>query len=280
VKRELDSGKTAAAAGQAEKSLAVLYFENPSGAKEDEYFRDGMTEDIITELSKVKGRRVFPRATVLPFRGKALTAPEIGRQLGARHVLTGSVRRSGNRLRITAQLIDADGDYPVWAERYDREMQDVFEVQDEMARKIAHALRVTLSPQEERAIARKPTESLQAYDYYLRGLSYARRLTAADLEFAVQMYEKAIAFDSDFALAHAALANACGLLSEWHGEHREWLERGTAACERALAFQPDLPEGLGALAPFIPGIRRNLPARLSHSPRVGHCLGCLPRRRT
>jgi len=248
VKRELESGKTAAGTGQAEKSLAVLYFENLSGAKEDEYFRDGMTEDIITELSKVKGLRVFPRATVLPFRDKALTAPEIGRQLGAPHVLTGSVRRAGNRLRITAQLIDASGDFPVWAERYDREMKDVFEVQDEMARKIAEALRVTLSPQEERAIARKPTESLQAYDYYLRGLNYARRLTAADLEFAIQMYEKGIAFDPNFALARAALANACGLLYEWHGEKPEWLDRATAACDSALALQPDLPEALAARA--------------------------------
>jgi TolB-like protein/Flp pilus assembly protein TadD len=246
VHRELESGKTAA--GAAEKSLAVLYFENLSGAKEDEYFRDGMTEDIITELSKVKGLRVFPRATVLPFRDKSLTAPDIGRQLGARHVLTGSVRRAGNRLRITAQLIDASGDYPVWAERYDREMQDVFEVQDEMARKIAEALRVTLSPQEERAIAHKPTESLQAYDYYLRGLNYARRLTSADLEFAIQMYEKAITFDPNFALARAALANASALLYEWHGEDPEWLGRGTAACEAALALQPDLPEALAARA--------------------------------
>src|SRR4029078_11161574 len=135
----------------------------------------GVTEDIITDLSKIKGLKIFSRSTVLSYRDKNVTPVEIGRQLKAAFVLTGSMRRAGIRLRINAQLVDTATDFPVWSERYDREMKDVFEIQDELARNIAEALRVTLSPQEEQALAVKPTGDLQAYDLFLRGKSYARR---------------------------------------------------------------------------------------------------------
>ncbi len=249
LKREIDSGRaTAAGTVSVQKSVAVLYFENLSGAKEDEYFRDGMTEDIITELWKVRELRVFPRATVLAYRDKPVTGPQVGQQLGAAYVLVGSLRRAGNRLRITAQLVETRTDHPVWAERYDRELKDVFEVQDEIARSITQALRITLSPQEEKAITHKPTENLQAYDYFLRGRSYARRETRSDLDFALQMYEHAIMLDPEFALAHAGIAHACGTVYEWHERHERWIERGLAACERALALDPHLAEGLCARA--------------------------------
>ncbi len=248
LKRDLDSGRAAATATLAEKSVAVLYFENLSGAKEDEYFRDGMTEDVITELSKVKDLRVFPRAAVVDYRDKPVKAPEVGRQLNAAYLLGGSLRRAGNRLRITAQLVDTRTGHSVWAERYDRELKDVFEVQDEIARSITQALRITLSPQEEKAIARKPTENPQAYDSYLRGRSYARRVTRQDLEFAVQMYERAIALDRSFALAHAGLANVCGLFYEWHEHDPAWIEKGRAACEQALVLEPQLADALAARA--------------------------------
>jgi serine/threonine protein kinase len=152
LRRDIDLGrkKTAAEAATpdplAERSVAVLFFENLSGVKEDEYFRDGITEDIITELSKIKGLNIFSRATVLAYRDKPVTPAQIGQQLRATCVLTGSLRRAGNRLRINAQLVDTRTDFPLWSERYDREMQDAFEVQDEIARKIADALRVTLAP--------------------------------------------------------------------------------------------------------------------------------------
>jgi non-specific serine/threonine protein kinase len=139
---ELLSGS--APAKEAEKSLAVLYFENLSGGKEDEYFRDGMTEDVITELSKIGKLGVFPRAAVLPYRDQAVTGQQIGQELNADYMLTGSVRRAGSRLRITAQLVQTRTGQSVWAERYDREMKDVFEVQDEIAMNIAQALRITL----------------------------------------------------------------------------------------------------------------------------------------
>ncbi|MGH7839139.1 MAG: protein kinase domain-containing protein, partial [Candidatus Binataceae bacterium] len=174
------------------KSVAVLYFENLSGAKEDEYLRDGITEDVITELSKIRGLNTFSRPTVLAFRDKPITPAQIGQQLGASYVLTGTLRRSGARLRISTQLVDTHTDFPLWSERFDREMKDVFEIQDEMARKIAEALRVTLSPQELEALADKPTENPQAYDLYLRGKRYARRLTRQDVEFALQMFENAV----------------------------------------------------------------------------------------
>jgi len=258
LKRDLDSGGRRAAAGgdsrngvagkQEEKSLAVLYFENLSGVKEDEYFRDGITEDIITELSKIKGLNIFSRPTVLAFRDKQVTPAQIGQRLKAAYVLTGSLRRAGNRLRINAQLIDTHTDFPLWSERYDREMKDVFEVQDEIARKIAQALRITLSPQEQQAIATKPTEDLQAYDLYLRGKSYARRLTRQDLEFALQMFENAVAQDPGFALGYASIANVCAQNYYHYLRETSWIGRAMAASQRAVALQPDQPEVLVAQA--------------------------------
>jgi non-specific serine/threonine protein kinase len=250
LRRDLDSGRRAVdsreprpvAARTPERSIAVLYFENLSGVKEDEYFRDGITEDIITELSKIRGLNIFSRPTVLAYRDRPVTPAQIGQQLGAGYALTGSLRRAGNRLRINAQLVDTRTDFPMWSERYDREMQDIFEVQDEIARKIAEALRVTLSPQEQAALARKPTDNLQAYDLYLRGKSYARRLTRQDLKFALQMFENAVAQDPNFALARAALANVCALYYVNFEREQAWMERAVAAAQRASALQPELPE--------------------------------------
>jgi serine/threonine protein kinase len=168
LRRDTDPGrKTAASAGpdtSAERSVAVLYFENLSGVKEDEYFRDGITEDIITELSKIKGLNIFSRATVLAYRDKPVTPAQISQQLRATCVLTGSLRRAGNRLRINAQLVDTRTDFPLWSERYDREMHDAFEVQDEIARNIAEALRITLAPEGQVPLAAKPTDNLPAHD--------------------------------------------------------------------------------------------------------------------
>jgi serine/threonine protein kinase/Tfp pilus assembly protein PilF len=253
LKRDIESGKRRAAEKSdgrgggnrpAEKSVAVLFFENLSGAKEDEYFRDGITEDIITELSKIRGLNIFSRPTVLAYRDRPVTPGQIGQQLGAAYVLAGSLRRAGSRLRINAQLVDTHTDFPHWSERYDREMKDVFEVQDEIARKIAEALRVTLTPQEEAALAAKPTENLQAYDLYLRGKSYARRQTRQDFDFALQMFENAVVLDPDFALAHAAIANVCAQTHFLYDTRPVWLERAKAASWKAVALSPQLPEVL------------------------------------
>ncbi len=257
LRRDLDSGRQKAAKladskgsaeRPAEKSIAVLYFENLSGVKEDEYFRDGITEDIITELSKIRGMNVFSRPTILAYRDKPVTPAQIGQQLGAAYVLAGSLRRAGNRLRITTQLVDTHTDFPLWSERYDREMKDVFEVQDEIAQKIAAALRIQLSPQEKEAIAAKPTEDLQDYDLYLRGRSYFRRLTRQDLEVALQMYENAVTQDPDFALAYAAIANVCAYYHAHYAREQVWLDRARVASEKAVGLQPEVPEVMAAQA--------------------------------
>jgi len=251
LKRDLESSKRRArekaesdpgVQKQTKKSVAVLYFENLSGAKEDEYLRDGITEDVITELSKIRGLNIFSRPTVLAFRDKQVTPAQVGQQLGAAFVLTGTLRRSGARLRINAQLVDTHTDFPLWSDRFDREMKDVFEVQDEMARRIAEALRVTLSPEELEALAVKPTENLQAYDLYLRGKRYARRQTRQDLEFALQMFENAVAIDPSFALAYAASANACAMFFCNYSRDQVWVERAREASGKAVALRWDLPE--------------------------------------
>jgi serine/threonine protein kinase/Flp pilus assembly protein TadD len=224
-----------------QKSVAVLYFENQSGAKEDEYFRDGITEDIVTELSKIAQLEIFPRSEMLAFRDKPVTAQHVSQQLGAAYVLEGSIRRAGNRVRITAQLVEASTRHSVWAERYDRQLEDVFAIQEEIARSIAQAMRITLTPQEEKTIARKPTENPQAYDFYLRGRSYTRR---ENMDYALQMFEQAIQLDPNFALAHAGIAHLCGLIFEIREQNPNWIQRGLAACDRATALAPDLPEVL------------------------------------
>ena len=256
LKRDSDSGRvksrqTPGAEGvpaillPVEKSVAVLYFENLSGAKEDEYFRDGMTEDIITELANIRGMSALPRPAMLPYRDKPVTAPQVGHELQAGYVLGGSLRRAGNRLRITAQLIETRTGHTIWGQRYDREMADVFEVQDEIARSIAQALRIKLSPQEEKKIAEKPTENLKAYDCYLRGRSFERQ---ESLEFAMQMFERAIALDPDFGLAFAGLARVCAKFFYLREQNQRWIQKGLTACDRGLALQPNLAEMLVARA--------------------------------
>ena len=227
-----------------ERSIAVLYFENLSGVKEDEYLRDGITEDILTDLSKIKGLNVFPRTTVLAFRDQKATAADVSRQLRADYALEGSLRRAGNRLRINTQLVDATSGFPVWSERYDREMSDIFAVQDEIAHKIAEALRIRVTPQEQAELAAKPTENLQAYDLYLRGRSYARRRTTRDMDFALQMFENAVTLDPNFALAWAAIANGCAHAQYWSGPGGTYMERAQSASLRAVALAPDIPEVL------------------------------------
>jgi len=256
LKRDIESSRRPAAEGSVtasgphpaaaqQRSVAVLYFENQSGAKEDEYFRDGITEDIVTELSKIAQLEIFPRSEMLAFRDKPVTAQQVSQKLGAAYVLEGSIRRAGNRVRITAQLVDASLRHSIWAERYDRQLEDVFAIQEEIARSIAQALRITLTPQEEKTIARKPTENPQAYDYYLRGKSYTRR---ENVDYALQMFEQAIQLDPNFALAHAGSAHLCGLIYEIREQNPKWIERGLAACDRATALAPDLPEVLVARA--------------------------------
>jgi non-specific serine/threonine protein kinase len=227
------------------KTVAVLYFENLSGAKEDEYFRDGMTEDIVTELSKIARLEIYPRSEMLQFRDKPVTAPEVGEKLGAMYVLEGSIRRAGNRLRITTQLVESSTRHSVWAERYDRHMEDVFAIQEEISLSIAKALEITLSPQEEKVIARKSTVNPQAYDFFLRGRNYLRQ---RQFEYALAMYEEAIKQDPNFALAYAGIAHVWGGMHEFRSPDSESVKKGLAACAKAEWLAPDLPDVLSARA--------------------------------
>ena len=244
-KRQIANSEHAVAQAS-DKSVAVLYFENLSSSKDDEYFRDGMTEDIITELSKIKELQVFPRAAVLAYRDKAVTGPQVGRELNAACVLSGSLRRAGNRLRITAQLIRAQTGHSIWAERYDRELKDVFEVQDEIARSISQALRIKLTPQEEKAIARKQTENPQAYDYYLRGRQFFHQFRKKGFDYARQMFARAIVIDPNYARAYAGVADCCSFLYMYWDSVEDNLNEAEAASRKALELDPELAEAHAA----------------------------------
>ena len=238
--------RAASPALRPEKSLAVLYFANLSGDKEDEYFRAGMTEDIVTELSKIKELRLFPRSAMLAFRDKQLPATQIGQQLGAAYVLDGSIRRSGSRLRITAQLAETRTGHSAWAERYDRELKDVFEIQDEIAQSIARALRVVLSEKERREIEKLPTSEVQAYDYYLRGRQFFHQMRRKGLEFARQMFARAIVIDPGYARAFAGVADCCSYLYMYYEASEDNLREAVSASRRAVELDSESAEAHAA----------------------------------
>ncbi len=245
-----------------EKSLAVLYFENLNGDKEDEYFRDGMTEDVITELAKIKGLKVFPRSSVLSFRDSPLPVTEVGQRLGAAFVVEGSIRRSGNCLRITARLAETTNGHTVWTERYDRRMEDVFAIQDEIAQNIARELRVMLTEKEKQDIEKVPTSNIQAYDYYLRGRQYFYQMRRQGLEYARQMFARAMFMDPRYARAHAGVADCCSFLYMWYEAGKCNLQEALSASRRAIALDPQSAEAHASLG-FAEFLARNYEAARS-----------------
>jgi non-specific serine/threonine protein kinase len=231
LKREVDSGRvvvrpTAVPATPAGKSVAVLYFENLSRSTEDEYFRDGITEDVITDLSKIKNLKVYPRSEVVAFRDQSVSDSHIGRQLNASHVLGGSLRRMGNRLRINVHLVATASGHTVWAERYDRQIEDVFAIQDEIAENIARELRVRLSESEK----------------HLRGRQFIHQFRRRSFDFARQMFEKAIEIDPGFARAYAGVSDCCALLYRYWDSSDDNLDNADAASRKALELDADLAE--------------------------------------
>jgi adenylate cyclase len=188
------------------RSIAVLPFLNMSSDPEQEYFSDGMTEDLITELSRLTGLFVIARNSVYTFKGRAVKTEQVSRELGVRYVVEGSVRKANNRIRITAQLIDANTGYHVWAQYYDRDLHDVFAVQEEIARRITSALAVKLTKEEEKHMGRPYTSSEVAWEYFMRGAELYRRFTPKDNAHARDLFEKAIDLDPEFARAYAILA--------------------------------------------------------------------------
>ncbi len=224
------------------KSVAVLPFVNMSNDPDNEYFADGMAEEIINALSKIQSLRVASRMQSFPFKGKNEDVAEVGRKLHVSTVLDGSVRRIGNRLRITAQLVNVADGYQLWTERYDRELEDVFAIQDDIAQAIVKALRVILTEGEKKAIEKGRVTNVQAYDFYLRGRQYFHQLSRKNLEFAKQMFNRAINIDPDYAIAHAGVADSCSILYMYFDAREFNLRQADAASLKALELDPELAE--------------------------------------
>ncbi len=224
------------------RSIAVLPFVNMSGEMENEYFSDGIAEEILSLLTKVPQLKVSSRTSSFFFKGKEVDLSMIAAKLDVGTVLEGSVRRAGNRVRITAQLIDVASDSNLWAETYDRELRDVFAIQDDIAQSIVDALKVTLSPKERRAIQYVATANVQAYDYYLRGRKHFYAWNRRDSLRAIAMYERAIARDPKYAAAWAGLADAYVMRHRFLDPNPEHVAHAMDASERALQMDPDSAE--------------------------------------
>src|SRR5262245_22009136 len=218
-------------------SIAVLPFVNISGDPEQEYFSDGITEDLLTDLSKLSGLFVISRNSAFLYKAKSSTPPQVSQARGVRYLLEGSDRKSGNRVRISAQLIDTTTGYHLWAERYDRELQDIFAVQDEVTEKIVAALQVKLTAGEHQRLRRPPTNNLDAYEHFLRGLEYYWRRTRTANTQARQMFERAIELDPDFAAAYAWLSRTYVVdwMFQWSADPHI-LERALTLAQRATAL--------------------------------------------
>ncbi len=223
-------------------SIAVLAFTDMSPAKDQEYFCDGIVEEIISNLSHIRGLRVSSRTSSFAFRSKTEDVRIIGKKLGVAMVLEGSVRKAGNQIRVTAQLIKTDDASHLWSEHYDRELKDIFSLQDEIARSIAATLKIALTPGESRAIGRAPTADLEAYDYYLRGRQFFYQYKRKGIEFALKMFTRAIEIDPAFVRAYAGIADCSSFLYMYAGSHDTHREQADAMSLRALKLDPDSAE--------------------------------------
>jgi TolB-like protein/Flp pilus assembly protein TadD len=236
------------AAHKVDKSIAVLPFQNLSDEKENAYFADGIQDDILTSLAKISELKVISRTSVMQYRGKATNVREIGKALGVSNILEGSVRRSGNKVRVNVQLIDANTDEHVWANDYDRDVTDVFAIQSDLAQNITEALQAKLSPAERSQVTRKPTENGEAYLAFVQANNLASSFQDFErLKQSGQLYERAVELDPNFALAMARYSK----LESWIVHDRENTparrEKARSLAERALLLQPDLPEAHLAL---------------------------------
>ena len=226
----------------AAKSVAVLPFANLSADAENEYFTDGMADEIINALSKIQSLRVASRTSSFAFKGKNEDIGEIGKKLKVSTVLEGSMRKMGNKLRITAQLVNAADGYQLWSERYDREMEDVFAIQDDISQAIVKALRVILSDGEKKQIEKARAVDVNAYDFYLRGRQYFHQFRRKSLEYARQMFNKAIEIDPEYARAYAGVADACSLLFTYFDARESHLRQADLSSLKAIELEPELAE--------------------------------------
>jgi TolB-like protein/Flp pilus assembly protein TadD len=236
------------AAHKVDKSIAVLPFENLSDEKENAYFADGIQDDVLTNLSKISDLRVISRTSVMQYRGRPTNLREIGKALGVSHILEGSVRRSGNQVRVNVQLIDANTDEHVWADDYDGDVTDVFAIQTYLAQKIANELRAKLSPSEKERMERKPTENGEAYQAFVEAHNLSCAMEdSTKLKQSEQLYQRAIDLDPNFALAIARYSQLESWMLRTHEGTSEHRDKARSLAERALQLQPDLPEAHLAL---------------------------------
>ncbi|HEX8490883.1 MAG TPA: hypothetical protein VF626_07695, partial [Chthoniobacterales bacterium] len=233
-----------ASARKLDKSIAVLPFDSFSEDKENAFFADGIQDDILTNLSKIGDLRVISRTSVMPYRGKEKNVREIGKALGVSTLLEGSVRKDGNRVRVNVQLINAANDEHIWSEVYDRDLTDVFAIQTDLAQKIAKELQAKLSPSEKAQMSRKPTENGEAYLAFVQAHTLHRHLDDNEkLLQAEQLYERALHLDGNFALAAAQLSRLESWIYRSMDPTPSRKEKARSLAERALALQPDCPEG-------------------------------------
>lgn len=223
-------------------SIAVLPFADMSRDKDQAYFCEGIAEEIINALARIQGLRVASRTASFHFKDATGEPKEIGHRLNVETLLEGSVRKSGNRLRITAQLIDASRGFHLWSESFDRELKDIFEIQEEIASNIVRALQVRLSPQEKGALRQAPTRHVQAYDYYLRGRSFYYQYGKHDIEFALQLFSRATELDPEYALAYAGLADCWSYIYLYSERKDSVRQQARATSNRAIELAPDSAE--------------------------------------
>ena len=223
------------------RSIAVLPFADLSAERDQEHFSDGVAEEILNALSKVGGLHVPARTSCFAFRGVSLDAREIGTRLGVETLLDGSIRKAGKRVRISVQLVDASNGYQLWSERFDREIEDIFAIQDEIARSVLESLGLALTEREEFRLLKPSTTNIEAYEAYLRGRKLYHKWTRQSVEFARQMFERALKMDPDFAAAWAGLANVHVDLFRWGRNPRD-LEDAQRASECALKLNPNSAE--------------------------------------
>jgi len=269
-----------AAAAPGKKSIAVLPLTSLSQNKEDEYFSDGTTEDIITQLSKIRDLRVVSRTSIMLYKDSKKNLRQIGKELGVATILEGSVRRSGDRVRIVAQLVDALTDEHLWAETYDRDIKDIFAIQSDVAEKIAAALKAKLSSDEKEQIEKKPTANMEAYTYYLKGREYYLRFTTHDNDVAVDLFKKALGLDPDYALAWAGLGDAYAQRVERYGMEASWLDSAVEAAKKAIELDGNCAEAYKALglAYYYKGFisraiqanERAVELKPNHAPAIGN----------
>ena len=229
------------------KSIAVLPFVDLSQARDQEYLCDGIQEEILNRLSKIADLKVISRTSTQRYKSAREKLPAMARQLGAAHILEGTVQRAEDQVRIHVQLIDARNDSHLWAEKYDRKLTDVFGVESEIAKAIADSLGAKLSGLEQRAIATRPTENAAAHQLYLQGTYFSNKRTGADLRTATEYFQAAIGKDPKYAAAYAGLADAFTLLSLWGGDPADTMPQAKAAARKAIELDETLPEAHNSL---------------------------------